>query len=271
MPETYKPRITFLDIETSPNKGDFWRPGPKVNLSTSNIDIERVVLSASWLHEDHAEKGLEPQYTDALKFVKAPKDSNYKWIPDDKQIIKDIVKGLRTTDILVHHNGDKFDLPWINGRALYHGLVGVGPLRTVDTLKVARKVGNLNSYRLDYLAKYLKVDTGGKIHTDYDLWKNVMNRDEQAYTDMLDYNIHDVKILRAVYRKLEPYNTTLIKPNEIEDENSPCPFCGSTHKQKRGHRLNVKSHRRSYSCRGCGKWLIGPLVKGWPKGKKKKS
>jgi len=262
MPGILEPRVTWFDIETSENQGRFWRPGYKVSLSTDNIDVERVILTAAWSHSD------EPGHvysTSNLQFTKS-KTGQYRYLPNDEYVVDDIVKGLANTDILVHHNGDKFDLPWLNGRAAFHGIDGVGPIRTYDTLKIARRLWNLNSYRLDYIGQYFGV--GEKIKTEYGLWKAVIHGDQDAYQRMIDYCIGDVELLEKVYNIIEKYNTAYLKANEVENYHSPCPFCGGTKKQKRGYRLNLKTFRRTYQCvsdlesgEKCGKWLVSTLRK----------
>jgi DNA polymerase elongation subunit (family B) len=248
-------KLTFLDIETSPNRGTFWRPGYKVNLSANNIDQERVILCAAWAHDDG-----EVHYTDALKFNKAPKGSPYKYELDDTQICRDIAE---ESAILVHHNGNSFDVPWINGRCLINGLPTIGQVRNLDTYRIAKRTYNLNSYRLDYLAKVLNVETGQKIKTSYDLWLDVMNNDKQAYEDMIDYNIQDVNILRAVYNKLRPGMSGITWANMVDDENSACPSCGQNHKKlhKRGTVPNLKTYYHRYSCSECGGWSRGPNLR----------
>ena len=135
----------------------------------------------------------------------------------------------------------------------------MAPVRTCDTLKVAKKLFNLNGYRLDYLGEYLGL--GNKIKTDFSLWRRVMDGDKKAFKEMLDYNIRDVQLLRDVYQAIEPYNDSPVISNEIANEDDPCPFCGSHHKQSRGRYLNLKTYRLRYQCMGCGKFLKSQLIK----------
>lgn len=253
-------KLTFLDIETSENIGKFWRPGNRVSLSYKNIIQERVILCAAWVHDDEE----TVWYTDSLEWKKAPKDSPFKWIPDDRKICEDILDGFSESSILVHHNGNSFDVPWINGRCLYHGLPTIGNVRNLDTYRIAKKTYNLNSYRLDYLAKFLKVDTGAKMHTDYELWDEVLiNRSQEFYDYMVDYNIQDVEVLRAVYKRLRPGMSGVVWANMVDDETSPCPNCGQTHKKlhKRGTVPNQKTYYHRYFCPECGTWARGPNLR----------
>lgn len=52
---------------------------------------------------------------------------------------------------MVAHNGDNFDIPWVRGRILFHGMTPPAPIIQIDTKSLAAKHFYLNSYRLDYL------------------------------------------------------------------------------------------------------------------------
>ncbi len=255
MTKLLEPKIVLYDIETLPCEGTFWGPGYNQTVSYAQIDQHAVIACAAWkvLGEDYV------YYTDALKFKKAPKESRYKYTPDDRQVCIDIAKGLADADILVAHNGDKFDIRWINARCFYHNIGGVQYHKSIDTLKVARKELRLPSNKLDDISDYANIP--GKIKTDYNLWLRVLSGEKKAYQEMLEYCRVDVETLEANYLRLEQYNTRPIQSNQIESADAPCPFCGSTHKQSRGRRLNQKTWRKIYHCQGCRKSLVGPLQK----------
>lgn len=241
----------FFDVETSPNKGLFWRAGYKLNISTEQITQERSLLSAAWKYRNK-------------KRVYGVKSKVYRdgSICDEK-LVRTLTDGLLDAELLVGHNGDKFDIRWVNGRALINGLPKLAPVRTVDTLKVARKYFDLNSYRLDYLARLLGLEP--KLATEYGLWKDICtgrDRDGKKLAYMLLYNKHDVVLLEDVYNILERYNDSPVIANQVDDDNPRCPFC-KTKKvpQKRGKFLNLKTWRQRYQCRECGKFLKGNLQK----------
>src|SRR3990167_1203831 len=88
----------------------------------------------------------------------------YKANPhDDTHVVKTLHKVLATADVIVHHNGDYFDKRYIDTRALVHGLPPLPPTPSIDTYKVAKSKFLLNSHKLDYIGKLLKV--GAKIPT----------------------------------------------------------------------------------------------------------
>ena len=104
-------------------------------------------------------------------------------------------------DELVHHNGDKFDLPWFKTRCLFHGLIPLPEYKCVDTLQWARRRFYFNSNKLNYIAKFLGF--GGKIKTEFGLWKEiVLNKCPKAMRSMCEYCERDVHLLQRVYDRL---------------------------------------------------------------------
>jgi hypothetical protein len=250
MTKIFTAETAFADVETSPNLGLFWRAGHKLNISTEQIVRERTLLSASWKY-----RGKKRVYGVKAKVYRDGSACDYK-------LVKALTDGLMDAELLIGHNGDKFDWRWVNGRALIHGLPKLAPVRTVDTLKVARKYFDLNSYRLDYLARLLGLEP--KLATEYGLWKKIctgQDKDGSLLKYMLKYNKHDVTLLEEVYDILERYNDSPIIANQVEDDNPICPFCASKKLQKRGKFLNLKTWRQRYQCRDCGKFLKGGLQK----------
>ena len=241
-----KLRRLFVDIETSPNIGVFWRPGYNLTLNADNIIKERAIICAGWKWQGQSR----------IEMAAWDKKQN------DEGVVKALADALHRCDEVVAHNGDRFDIRWIRGRALKHG-IEVNPfVTTVDTLKIARKYFELNSHRLDYLGKYLGL--GGKIDTNkmggLDLWKRiVIDRDEKALEDMMRYNRRDVQLLEAVYHKLEPYFPA---KSRLSGDMRACPSCGSRALIIRAHRMSAAGRKTvQLSCNECGKWCTVPASK----------
>ena len=129
-------KILLLDLETGYNictAFSLWQDG----LPWSSIQSERYIICASykWL-------GQKTIYNisildDMKRFKKDP--------TDDKYMVKEFRKILDQADMLVYHNGDKFDLRFLNTRTVLHGLPPPPPIPTMDTLKVAKSVFYFNS------------------------------------------------------------------------------------------------------------------------------
>ena len=237
----FKRKRLFYDIETSPNVGLFWRTGYKLSIGHDNIIKERGIICVSYKWE-----GGEVH---TLKW-----DSKQS----DKKLLKKLVKILNKADEIVAHNGDKFDIKWIKGRCLYHRIPVPPKFITVDTCTQARKHFNLNSNRLDYIAKYLGL--GGKLKTGgFDLWKDiVLDKCSESMDRMIEYCERDVTLLEEVYNELKPYID--VKFNYAVSQGGEkycCPECGSGIGKVKVHQTittAMGSVQRRMSCRGCGKY-----------------
>ena len=89
------------DVETSPNIGYFWRTGYNLTLNHDNIIQERAIICICWKWE-----GDSWVYSDAW-------DDG-----DDERLVTEFLEVAKEADELVAHNGDKFDLRWLQGRCL---------------------------------------------------------------------------------------------------------------------------------------------------------
>lgn len=195
----YEYKVLFLDIETSPNVVESWRVGYNLSLSTQNIREERMIICASWkwAHENKVYN----------KFWKKDTKTKNKYLKyNDKNVVETLIKAMDQADIIVGHNGDRFDIKWVRGRAMVHGIAMAPEYQTFDTLKKSRQYLNLNSNRLDYLGRLFcsdkKAETGG-----YNLWKEVMDGKKSANTTMQKYCDQDVVLLQEYYNQLLPYVT----------------------------------------------------------------
>lgn len=211
-------RRLFYDIEVSPNKGSFWQPGYKLNIDYRAIREERAVICIGYMWEW---------------------DSNatvISWDRNqcDKKILKEFSRVIRGADECVGHNIDRFDLPWIRTRAMFHRIDPIPPAKTADTLQWARKYFKFNSNRLDYLARFLGI--GCKIRTENDLWDAVCWDDDRAALGRMEkYCAHDVELTPQVYKILAEYG---------------CP--PKTH-------VGVLNGGEKWSCPKCGSYKVGPF------------
>jgi len=215
------------------------------HLGHENILQESLVISAAWKWF-----GEKKVYAASIN-PHRPKN--------DRGLITILHKVLSEANVLVAHNGDKFDLRKFNARAIFHGLKPLPRIPTIDTLKVARRCFHFNSNRLDYLGKFLCGE--GKIKTEYALWLDVMDGDERALAKMVKYNKMDVVVLEKVYTRLRPYIKN--HPNaSLYREVICCPVCGSQVFQKRGFLYETTTKRQRYQCSvpECGKWFSGKFV-----------
>ena len=178
------PKILMLDIETTPIPVWAWSLGKQYvqthsMMKDSNgkiIDWYVLSWSAKWLYDD-----------EVLSDVLTSKEAIDR---NDKRVLESAWKLLDEADIIIAHNGDKFDLRKIKARFLSNGIMPPMPYKTIDTLKVARKEFALTSNKQDYITRLLGVQK--KLDTDFQLWVDCMNGDTEALKKMEEYNKHDV-------------------------------------------------------------------------------
>lgn len=184
--EDLKPLKTlYFDIETSYYLSKIWQPGYKQFVSYDSVVKygEIICISYSWNDEKEVT---------CLKW-----DRNQS----DKDMISEFINILNEADIIVGHNVDRFDLPWVRTRAMFHNLEMLPRYKTVDTLKLAKSKFRFPSNKLDALGEYLGL--GRKIKVDYGLWDRVVEKkDLNALQEMMDYCNQDVLLLKKVFERL---------------------------------------------------------------------
>jgi len=225
-------KVLFLDIESSPNVVYSWRVGRKINLTPQNIIDERKIICICY-------KWLGDRTVHSLDW------GNNQ---NDKKLLKEFSKVINQADVAIGHNGDQYDMKFINGRLAYHSLPPLEDITTIDTLKQSRRVFNINSHKLDYLGDFFslgrKVETGG-----FQLWVDVLNKDLKALNKMIRYCKQDVKLLEEVYKKIRSYAPQTVHMGVLENKDKlACKACGSKNTRPRGQRLKTKI---LYYCRVC--------------------
>lgn len=243
-----KPKIVFIDIETSPSLGWVW------GVWEQNV----LEVEQDWFMLSFAVKWNDSK----TKVYALPDYRGYKKNKtNDRLLVLELWNILNSADIVVAHNADAFDIKKANARFLVHGLQPPAPYKTVDTLKLARSKFKFDSNRLDDLARYLgigrKLATHGK-----KTWLGCMEGDEKSWRTMVRYNKQDVDLLYELYMRLRPWATNHPNLGLIKDRPNTCPICGSIGKmQARGYLYTRTSKRRRYQCTHCGGWSTGEPIK----------
>jgi DNA polymerase III epsilon subunit-like protein len=234
-------KILILDIETAPIRAKVWGIWNQ-NISIDQIESDWFILTwaAKWLFE-------EKTYSAALTAKEAVAQ-------DDSRILKGIWEMLNEADIIVAHNGDKFDLPKLNTRFLLNKMNPPLPYQSIDTLKHIKRNFAFTSNKLEFVNRMLGLPRKSK-HDGFELWSKCYAGDEEALNKMLDYNVNDVVILEETYLRLRPW----IKPHPntalfILDENEHrCPTCGSNKLEDEGKKYYTTVNAYSqFRCTNCG-------------------
>jgi len=243
-----KPNILIWDIETSYSViADFGIGRRNFQISYDNILSEWYIICAAWkwLGEDkvHTVSVLD----DPRRFKKNPSD--------DLFVCKTLHEQLDKADIIVAHNGDKFDTKKCNARLWYHDIPPYSPVRSVDTYKAARNSFNLSSNRLDYLAQFKGFQ--GKLESK-GLWLRVLQGEKAAIEEMVAYNKVDVDELEKIYLSMRPWIHNHPNLSSYTRGCQPaCPRCDSDDLQKRGFAYTNAGKFQRYHCNSCKSWSRG--------------
>jgi hypothetical protein len=210
------PKVLVFDIETSPVQAYVWQHSVwGGNVSENQVISQWFMLTwaAKWLFDD--------------KIMSSGLTSKEALAEDDNRIVKQLWKLLDEADIVIAHNGNRFDVPNMNTRFIVNELPPPSPYQTIDTVLVARRQFGFTHNNLNALAKVFGFDV--KLDTDFNLWKSCISGDAKSLKYMEEYNAGDVQLLEDIYMKLRPWIKS--HPNlglYVESDEPVCPNCGSS-------------------------------------------
>ena len=206
-------KTLYFDIETTLAKSYHWGQWQQ-NLSVKQQIQESHMLSHAWAWGDG----------EVFSSVLTPEEVLNQ---DDERIVYEIWSLLDNCDVVVAHNGKRFDVKKVNGYFLKYGLPKPSSYKVIDTLEIAKKHFNLPFKSLEYLAKFLNVelkqDSGG-IQT----WIDCDRGNPEALATMEFYNRGDVVTLREIHNKLKGWDNNGVNIALYNDNHDAlCTHCGS--------------------------------------------
>lgn len=234
-------KILLYDIETAPLISYNW--------GIYQQDAIRVVKQ--WHILSFAYKWLDGKKTHVYGLIDYP---GYRKDPsNDRKLVEHLHRLFDEADVIIAHNGNRFDQKKVHARFAFHGLLPPQPYEQIDTRQVASRYFAFTSNRLNDLGEYLgvghKVPTGG-----FALWEGCMRGEKRAWKIMKQYNRQDVILLEQVYLALRPWMTAHPAVNVINAKADGCPVCGKGPLHKRGLRSTKISTFQRYQCQACGAW-----------------
>lgn len=230
-----KPKILLYDLETTPNLSFTW----------GKYEQDVIAFQEEWKLLSFAAKWL-----DGKVFVKGTDEYS------EKQLVKELWNLFNEADIIIAHNGNKFDKRKANAKFIQFGFNPPEPYKTIDTLLIARKHFAFNSNKLNDLGILLEI--GEKVkHTGFDLWLGCMKNDPKSWALMKKYNKQDVLLLERVYLKLRPWIDNHPNLSVLTDLPNGCPNCASPNLQRRGFGITRTGKYQRYQCLDCGGWSQG--------------
>jgi len=241
-----EPRVLIYDLELFPILGYAWR---RYDTTIFEIVHDKMICSVAWRWQGEKKihvLGLDDFY-------------GYGWpYKTSKKLVRAFYKEYEKADIVVAHNGDRFDEKHVNTDILLAGLGPPHPHYSVDTLKIFRSKFAFASNRLNDLA--IRLGVGKKLaHEGKSMWFKCMAGDKRAWKKMKAYNKMDIEILEGVYKIVGPWDPRHPDLSNFRGDWN-CPYCGSSNLASRGFRYNMASVRPRRVCmaKKCGKWSLGP-------------
>jgi len=231
-------KILLFDIETTPMQVWVWSLFGNKYIQPNNVIEDWNVLSwsAKWLYDSNV-----------MSDIQTPWEAENR---DDGRVLEGIHNLMNKADIVIAHNGDKFDIKKLNTRFHLNGMLPPSPYQSIDTLKVAKRSFAFSSNKLDYLGRL--ITNKGKLETNFKLWTDCLQGDRDALKRMLEYNEEDVRLLEEVYVSLRPWIKS--HPNMgLWAGDDCCPSCGSEELTPNGgYYTTMVNIYKSYSCDDCG-------------------
>lgn len=231
--------ILYIDIETSPNVGmifDLWNQ----NISLAQLQESGTMLcfAAIW--------GATP----SRPIFHSVWDDGFESMVEAAWALLD------DADVVVHYNGRRFDVPWLNSLFRDLGLPPPSPFKQVDLYTAIKSQFRLPSYKLAYVAERWLSDSKMQ-HEGFSLWVKVMAGDPAAQRHMRRYCIKDTKLLLPLFEKLLPWIPRL--PNiaiyREDDGVLRCRSCGSDDLTRQGFALTQTRRYQRYRCSDCKSWM----------------
>lgn len=231
-------KVLLYDIEIAPIVGTLWQKWD-TNMVWMIEDWYFLCFAYKWL----GEKKVHIVAQDDFKGYKPGS-------PNDKKVLEVLHKLMEEADIVIAHNGDRFDQKKSRARFVINDMDPVPPFQEVDTLKMAKRCFGFTSNKLDDLGEYLGL--GRKIRTNMDLWRDCMAGDKKAWRDMKKYNIQDVALLEKVYLKMRPWDKQHPNMANIAGRPTDCRIgCKSPEFISAGFKYTKTGKYRRWQCKVC--------------------
>lgn len=233
-------KVLVWDIETAPGTTYFWRP--RVRFIPHHMVINPPFMIC-WSAKYLGEKKIHSDYL-------TPEEVAAR---DDSRITESLAELIREADVIIAHNGDQFDEPFLRGRLYVNNQAPLGPVDSIDTKKLAAKDFDLPHNNLEAISKLRGMDE--KIKTDFSWWTDILDGSVTAMKRMVRYNRKDVRILEEVFESLRPHVKRLRRLHD--GHGIVCTNCGSTNIHKRGKK-KYRTHAstfQQYQCQDCERYF----------------
>lgn len=232
-------KVLFWDIETSPSvyaTFGIWNQ----NLGKGGLLRQGGLLSHAWAWNDGQ----------VYSSVLTPEEAI---AGDHSRIVHEMWALLDNADVVVAQNGVRFDIRKANAEFIKLGLPPPSPYKVYDTLRVAKKYFFFDRNDLDSLCDVLKVPYRKVKNEGMPLWVKCIQGDQEALNQMQEYNVGDIPTLRAVFKKLLPWDNQGVNFALMGENLNGCPNCGENSLESTGKFTYTNARKYDhYRCKHCG-------------------
>lgn len=124
---------------------------------------------------------------------------------DDSEITRRLTKTLSQFDVLVAHNGTRFDIPFIRTRLARWGLERFPDVKIIDPLSIAFRKFRLNHNSLGSISDFIG-SSDRKHRLDWSVWMDcILNGSTAAMDEIVTHCLADVRELNDVLNLVKPY------------------------------------------------------------------
>ena len=205
------PRVLVIDIETLPCLFYAWGTGKQhLGIDALHTDWSLASIACKWL-------GIDGMFYADNRFHADPRD--------DAEQIECLHAILSSADMIIAHNGAKFDLPKIKARMAIRDYAPLPPLKVIDTYQLQAKAFGFTSQKLVYVSGFASDDHKDE-HKKFpgrELWTQCLAHNPEAWEEMQHYNCIDVIATEQMYLKLRGWYVN--QPNfgpYVGSERSAC-------------------------------------------------
>lgn len=177
---------------------------------------------------------------------------------DDSKLVEAFRPTFEAADIVVHHFGDFYDIPFLQTRLLVHKKKPLPRVTTVDTWRIAKKRLKFGSNRLARILEVLGCPYE-KSPVKLSVWADARCGDRKAMKYVIDHNRLDVLVTEWVYNHCKSVWDQHPRVF-VEKSERTCPVCGEESGEGKGIRVCATKQYRRMVCTSCGFNWKGKLV-----------
>lgn len=234
--EQTKAKVLVFDVETLPIIAAIWRPYD-FSIGMNQVISDWCILSwsAKWVGDNRI---LSDVLTSAEAVAR-----------DDKRLVTTFWKLINEADVVIAHNGKRFDIKKLNTRFWKNGLPMPSSYKVIDTLSVAKSVFGLTFNKQDFIARFIGIQE--KLDTNMELWLSCNSGNSQSLSYMREYNENDVDMLEKIYLEMREWIPNHPNLQVYESKENSCPVCLNSKYEEIGYYTAKSNRYKEYRCSNC--------------------